>query len=175
MLNTGHVAMAEWMARWLGQYGIAIELDVMSQEEAAGLKWVKNAQCYVGGLVADEDTVMFLLELFHAGHYSGFFLHRELQQEMEERLGSIKQEPGEETRRSRLKELHALLARDRTVITLIHPANRVMYSPSLRGVTVNTLGQVDFKDLWFQPETFSQDSPSRGCTRTKSKEAGLRI
>ncbi|MDF2934887.1 MAG: hypothetical protein K0Q90_260 [Paenibacillaceae bacterium] len=161
MLNTGHVAMAEWIARWLGQYGIAVKLDVMSREEAAGLKWVKNAQCYVGGLVADEDRVMFLLELLYAGHYSGFFLHKELQQEMEERLRSVQQEPGADARRNQLAEVQALLARDRDVIFLIHPANRIMYSPTLRGVTVNTLGQVDFKDLWFLPETFSQDSPSR--------------
>ncbi len=172
MLNTGHVEMAEWIARWLGQYGIHVKLDVMSREEAAGLKWVKHAQCYVGGLAADEDTVMFLLELLHAGHYSGFFLHGELRRELEERLSCIRREKSEEARRSGLKELQNLLARDRDVIVLIHPANRVAYSPNLRGVTVNTLGQVDFKDLWFQPETFSQDSPSRRQVHPIPREGG---
>lgn len=175
MLNAGHVAMAEWIAAWLGCFGIAVKLDVMSREEAADLKWISNAQCYVGGLVADEDVEMFLLELFQAGHYSGFFLHGELQREMADRLAGIQQEPSADIRRTRLKDLESLLRRDRDVIFLIHPANRITYSPSLRGVAVNSLGQVDFKDLWFQPETFSQDDPSRRQVQTKTREDGSHI
>lgn len=175
MLNTGHVAIAEWLAACLGRFGILVKLDVMSREEAAGLKWVKNAQCYVGGLTGDEDMEMFLLELFQAGQYSGLFLHPELQQEMDGLIRSIQQEPCGEIRRSRLQELQAGLHRERDVIFLIHPVNRITYSPSLRGVNVNSLGQVDFKDLWFQPETFSQDVPSRGQVQKKSREDGLFI
>jgi SgrR family transcriptional regulator len=152
MLTNKHKGRGEWIARQLGKAGIRVELEILDLQEASCLEKVKQAQCYLGGAVADEDLDLSLLEMYQVEHMPlRIYFSEELQEELDHRIDAILQEPIDSERPARIRELEGSLKRGSYVLFLLHPTCKTTFSSSVNGVSLNSLGLVNFKDLWFQP------------------------
>lgn len=49
-----------------------------------------------------------------------------------------------------MQELEALLNHEHAALFLLFKGLQTVHDPSLRGVTINSLGWIDFKNVWLQ-------------------------
>lgn len=152
-MTTKHEPKGRWIARALAKAGIRTELEFVSKFEAGTLDRMLAADCYLGGVVADEDLDMSLLEMYQIGNMPiRTYFSEELQRELNERISAILKEPSEVERPVRIRELESALHKEHVVVFLLHPIGRTTFSSVINGVSLNSLGMVNFKDLWFQPQ-----------------------
>lgn len=148
-----HGPKGRWVAERLGRAGIPVELEFLSKSESCRSERLLEAQGYLGGAVTDEDLDMGLLEMYQIANMPfGTYFHDELQQELAGRISAILREPSAQERPIRIRELEQTLKQDHYVLFLLHPIGRTVFSSAINGVSLNSLGMVNFKDLWFQPE-----------------------
>ncbi|MDF2923082.1 MAG: transporter substrate-binding protein [Paenibacillaceae bacterium] len=154
-MNEKHLSKGKWIARQLGLAGIRTELLTRSLHNEEDFRKVHEAHCYLGGAVADEDLEISLLEMYLINNMPlRIYFHEELQREIDQGIAAILEEPRESERPIRIRELETVLKRESYVLFLLHPISRTVYSPEVNGVSLNSLGLVDFKNLWFQPSIF---------------------
>lgn len=151
-LRQQNEAKGRWIQEQLATIGIAAEVRLLSLEDAADVSKLAEADCFYGGVVADEDLDLSLLEMYQIGNMPlRTYFDKGLQAELNRRIAAILQEPEEKERPARIRELEQLLKEDFHVTFLLHMVGRTTFSPTVNGVSLNSLGMVNFKDIWFQP------------------------
>lgn len=152
MLPKKNEYKAKWIAERLKQAGIPVEFEFLSRLSAVNQDVMKEAHCYLGGAVADDDLDLSLLEMYQIQNMPlRIYFSDELQAELDRRIEAILQEPEEALRPARIRELEMSLKKDCFVLFLLHPTCKTTFSSGLKGVSLNSLGLVDFKNLWVQP------------------------
>ncbi|WP_438444715.1 ABC transporter substrate-binding protein [Gorillibacterium sp. sgz5001074] len=152
-LTHKHEPRGRWIAGQLARAGIRTQLEFVSKLEACTTERMLGAHAFLGGVVADEDLDMALLEMYQIDNMPiQTYFAEELQQELNNGITAILREPSEESRKVRIRELETALKRDHYVLFLLHPIAKTTFSSVINGVSVNSLGMVNFKDLWFQPQ-----------------------
>lgn len=144
--------MAGWIARCLEQAGIPVKLELLPPRERSLCSGPAGAQCYLGSTVLDEDMDLSLLEMYQIETmpFRQYF-SPEMQEEVDGLVRAILEEPGQAERPKRIRELEYTLKRDSYVLFLIHSVSKTSFSPMISGISLNSLGLVDFKDIWFRP------------------------
>lgn len=152
MLTHKHRPKGEWVEAQLNKAGIRVELDFVSRMEASSMKRFLESHCFLGGVVADDDLDLSLLEMYQIGNMPlRSYFSEELKGDLNARISAILQEPSDTVRPLRIRELESSLKRNYEVLFLLHSICRTSFSSVVNGVSINSLGEVNFKDLWFQP------------------------
>lgn len=149
-LKDKHREKGEWIAQQCAKAGISVRVTALPHHEAYKAANLREADCVLSGVVADEDTDLSLLEMYQIGNMPiRIYFGPELEQEIDRRIAAIVREPSESERPARIRELEQVLKQDGCVLFLLHHRLRTAYSPAVNGVSLNSLGFVNFKDLWF--------------------------
>lgn len=154
-----HEQKGRWIAGQLMKAGIRVEMDFVTRHEAGTMEKMLEAHCFLGGVVADEDLDLSLLEMYQVGNMPiRTYLDEVLKEERKGRIEAILQEPSATERPIRIRELESSLKQDCYVLFLLHSISKTTFSSVVNGISINSLGMVNFKDLWFQP-SYPTDAP----------------
>ncbi|GAA4853700.1 SgrR family transcriptional regulator [Paenibacillus vulneris] len=154
-VSKANLGEAEAIQRMLGTMGIRVELNIFGDNYRQRIEAVEKSHLCFYVIILDDDLVLSILELFLA---ENSFVRRHLSDEL---FGELKQiihqlyshesECGSEGHMEWINQLEQLVKKNAAVYFMYHWRQRTYYHPSLRGVALNALGWVSFRDVWFEP------------------------
>jgi MarR-like DNA-binding transcriptional regulator SgrR of sgrS sRNA len=142
---------AQWIVNRLGQWGIKVDLTLLSWADSPGCSTpLHDEDLMIYGFVLAEDEVCEIEAYEHGESVFKSYLDDELLGWINGRIDDALSADNEEGRRQQLKVIEEHLRDVAAVIFLHHKEFRTYLHPSIRGVHLNTLGWVDFKDIWLE-------------------------
>jgi SgrR family transcriptional regulator len=140
------------MAAQLERIGVRLELLELPAEHDERVRLIQTSHLSMCRNVMDHDLELSVIELFLAENsHVRSHLGSELQQQTDWLIHRLYQEGSPLTRSGYLRRLQQLIAEQAYILFLYHTTQRTVYHPSLKNVSLNSLGWVQFRDLWFEP------------------------
>ena len=131
-----------WVVNRLAAWGIQIETLDYDQ-------WPES-DFVISGLVFPEDEVCEIEAYQHRDCVMQAYFDRERKEWITGRIDAAVAAESTDQRRMFLKEIEEHLRDEATVIFLHHRRLSTFLHPSVRGVSLNPLGWIDFKDVWLE-------------------------
>ncbi|GIO53409.1 SgrR family transcriptional regulator [Paenibacillus cineris] len=131
-----------WVVNRLAAWGIHIETLDYDQ-------WPES-DFVISGLVFPEDEVCEIEAYQHRDCVMQAYFDRERKEWITGRIDAAVAAESTDQRRMFLKEIEEHLRDEATVIFLHHRRLSTFLHPSVRGVSLNPLGWIDFKDVWLE-------------------------
>jgi SgrR family transcriptional regulator len=129
--------------------GINLDIHTLSRDEIMKPQRMAEADMIHYSVVLEELEFTMLGILLQSNSFVGAHLSSDLKRFVTEEVERIQQQPKEEVRFVMLQELERRLKEQRAFLFLQQYSYEVAYHESLKGVTVNALGWVDFRKLFF--------------------------
>ncbi|KZE79196.1 hypothetical protein AV654_17115 [Paenibacillus elgii] len=147
-----HLADAYWLRDRCRAFGI--EAEVVCYEISELAQRVRdhklNAEALLHQFVIDEGEVSLLELYLREDSYVRLVMDEELSARVEKIASDLLASPSPEYRKHRMQELEALMNHEHVVLFLLFKGLQTAHDPTLRGVTFNSLGWIDFKNVWLQ-------------------------
>jgi SgrR family transcriptional regulator len=150
-----------WIRDRCAEVGIRMDIHTLPQEEMLKRQRVAEADMIYYSVVLEELEFTMLGILLQLNSFVGAHLSRELKQFVTEEVERIQQQPDESVRYRMLQKMERRLKEQRAFLFLLQYSHEVAYHESLKGVTVNALGWVDFRKVFFTqaPSETAQEKP----------------
>lgn len=150
---------AEWIKASCETIGIPVELKVYTFEQMTKVPLLLEADAVVGGVVADDDEARCLIEMYKVGNLAvRTFATDEQRRVFDETIASIEAESDADRRLQQIRGMQTLLSENYAVLFILHTTQQLVYSPHLQGITFNTLGWFDFKNIWYRTEPLEEEN-----------------
>ncbi|MED5019372.1 ABC transporter substrate-binding protein [Paenibacillus chibensis] len=133
---------AEWISNRLAEWGIRTEL--LDQKA-----WI-DADLTFSSIVLAEDEVCEIETYEHKSSVLKKYLDEERMSWIKDRIDEALSADLIETRRVKLREIEQYLRDEASVIFLYHRLLNTFLHPFVRGISLNALGWIDFKDVWLE-------------------------
>ncbi|WP_274366198.1 ABC transporter substrate-binding protein [Paenibacillus thermotolerans] len=132
-------------------YGIRIELIHRSYAETDFAGQAATAHMTLQNVVFEDEELTFLDFIYSEGSAIGFHLL----EESTKRLGKeyVRRMFAEETQAGRwkwIRKLSGLVQENHSIVFLFHFMTESYFNPRIGGVRFNSLGLIDFKNVWFK-------------------------
>jgi len=135
---------AAWIQKRLLEWGIPIEI--------ANHKTWEDADCTITSIVLAEDEVCEIESYENGSSVLRLYLDEERLLWIKNRIDdALKAESGE-ARRLTFREIEEYLRDEASVIFLHHRRLNAFLHPFVRGMSLNPLGWIDFKDVWLEKD-----------------------
>ncbi|MCY9660436.1 ABC transporter substrate-binding protein [Paenibacillus chondroitinus] len=143
---------AEWIQARCQEVGIPVILKLYTFEQMTKVPLLLEADVIIGGVVADDDEARCLIEMYKVGNLAVRVCATDEQRRVfDETIAAIENEPDRQARLERIRGMQDLVSKNFAVLFLLHTTQQLVYSPHLQGITFNTLGWFDFKNIWYHP------------------------
>ncbi|MBA2942475.1 SgrR family transcriptional regulator [Paenibacillus sp. CGMCC 1.16610] len=143
---------AEWIHARCQEVGIPVILKLYTFEQMTKVPLLLEADVIIGGVVADDDEARCLIEMYKVGNLAVRVCATDEQRRVfDETIAAIENEPDRQARLERIRGMQDLVSKNFAVLFLLHTTQQLVYSPHLQGITFNTLGWFDFKNIWYHP------------------------
>lgn len=150
--NPYHREDAEWIRARCESYGINITMDVKPIDELTDYADWQQYDCRLFGNVFTGDEVCEL-EMYLQKNYFLAAFDPQTAQAVNNAAEAIFREPEAGRRQQLLEELEDLMRQTRSILYLVHKKSNASFHQSVRGVTLNPSGWLDFDKIWFHPQT----------------------
>ena len=148
--GAGNEEDAAWIAQAYAHYGIRIDVTVLPIEKLKEAAHANEADMILAGEVMDEDIQFAIVEMYRTENsFFRYQLSEELCMELDARVQTAIEEQERDGRVQKLEEIEELLIAERTMLFLYHSRQQSAYDPALKGVTLNSLGWIDYRNIWF--------------------------
>ncbi|MBP1965737.1 ABC transporter substrate-binding protein [Paenibacillus aceris] len=148
---------AEWIQTCCQTVGIQVVLKEYTFEQMTKVPLLLDADVIIGGVVADDDEARCLIEVYKVGNLAvRTYATDEQRRVFDETIAAIEAEPDAQTRLQRIRGMQDLVSDNYAVLFLLHTTQQLVYSPHLQGITFNTLGWFDFKNIWFRSDSVEE-------------------
>jgi len=148
--GAGNEEDAAWIAKAYARYGIRIDVTVLPIEKLKEAAHANEADMILAGEVMDEDIQFAIVEMYRTENsFFRYQLSEELCMELDARVQTAIEEQERDVRLQKLEEIEELLIAERTMLFLYHSRQQSAYDPALKGVTLNSLGWIDYRNIWF--------------------------
>ncbi|WP_134685471.1 SgrR family transcriptional regulator [Brevibacillus migulae] len=148
--GAGNEKDAAWIAREYGRYGIRIDLTVLTISQLKEAVHAGEADMILAGEVMDEDIQLAIVEMYRTENsFFRYQLNDELRMELDARVQAAVEEQERDVRLQKLEEIENLLVSEQTMMFLYHSRQQSAHDPALKGVTLNSLGWIDYRNIWF--------------------------
>jgi SgrR family transcriptional regulator len=130
--------------------GIEINITLLPLEQFQGERRLQ-ADFILFAIMLDKDTELRLVDL-----YKTIRLHvgTEMGGQMEQIIAKIIQEEDKKNRTTQFIALERLLKETNAILFLYCKQLKTVYHPTVKGISLDSLGWVEFKNIWFRaPET----------------------
>jgi SgrR family transcriptional regulator len=129
--------------------GIHLEVHVLPIEELK--RRAVEADLLLAGEVFDEDLQLGLTDTFQQGT-SFFRAHWSplLRDAVDCHIDRVLREENSEQRMRLLEKVVQMLKEEMAVLFLYHSSQSTTYHSALEGVSLNALGWVDYREIWFK-------------------------
>ncbi|WP_169081444.1 ABC transporter substrate-binding protein [Paenibacillus sp. PL91] len=145
-----HEQDALWLQRHLSAFGIEVVVQVENWRSIREPEVFQNADCLLYCVVFAEDEVC-LIELYEqTGNFLREHLDPRLRGWVKEKIDLALACERAEDRWNQLFEIEKKLKDETHVLFLLHKKLNTFYNPNIKGVGVNSLGWIDFKDIWLE-------------------------
>lgn len=145
-----HVQDVEWIQKELALYGIKVEVQPETWLSIRRRHVIEQLDCILYSVVFAEDEVC-MIELFEQ---TGSYLREHLEAEMLEWVSSkieatlAMKDPAE--RKNGWMAIEQKLREETHILFLFHKKLNTFHNPHIKGVAINSLGWIDFKDVWLE-------------------------
>ncbi|GED69295.1 peptide-binding protein [Brevibacillus reuszeri] len=153
-----HEPDALWIKERCLRFGINLEVEVRDQAEFATRDGLPEHDCQLFGNVFSNDEISEL-EMYIQKNYFLPAFDEPLAKEISKVTTSIFREPSEVARRSLLAHAETRILNHRAVLYLVQKKSQTSFHKSVRGVTINSSGWLDFHKIWFHPHKSDGTSP----------------
>ncbi|MCJ8011004.1 SgrR family transcriptional regulator [Paenibacillus sp. KQZ6P-2] len=133
---------AEWIQKRLADWGIRTELQ--------NYKTWQDADLTISSIVLAEDEVCEIETYENRSSVLKTYLDKERLSWITERINDALSADSVGTRRLILREIEQHLRDEASVIFLHHRQLNAFLHPFVRGISLNALGWIDFKDVWLE-------------------------
>lgn len=146
-----HVPDAKWIKERCALFGITVNfLRLDSWMSAKDPEVLKSADCILYGLVFTEDEVCEIEGYHQTGGIMREYLHPEMLEWVEGQVNLVLASERREERLELLKEIEKRFYDEAHVLFLLHKKLNTYVHPNVKGVGLNSLGWMDFKDIWLE-------------------------
>ncbi|RCX16980.1 MarR-like DNA-binding transcriptional regulator SgrR of sgrS sRNA [Fontibacillus phaseoli] len=153
---------AEWIQKQCAKIGITMHLRYEERSALTRVETVQEADAMLTCLVFADDEVCELESYLQAN--SSIYQHLDpgLRKWIFQLTDQILATKSKEKRRALLRQIEYRLRDEAQVLFLIHQKLSTYVHPSVRGLVINNLGWMDFKDIWLTSTNERQlESPVR--------------
>ncbi|WP_171652837.1 ABC transporter substrate-binding protein [Paenibacillus foliorum] len=163
--GAGHERDAAWLQQALSSYGIALSIRLVAYEALAEPDVVAQADLLLLEQPVDADAEWTMRAILGSGHSPvRSCLPPERLLELDRRLAELPNEPSRDARLQRLVQLERELLDDQMVILWYRWRQSASFPPELRGVSISSLGWVDYKQLWFAHDGMDENDNQPAAT-----------
>ncbi|WP_312114569.1 SgrR family transcriptional regulator [Brevibacillus reuszeri] len=149
--GAGNENNAGWLQQHFAQYGLLFDVTVLPIEELRKPEVLLQADMVFSGEVFDEQWELGLLELYKSdASFVRIMWDAATRTRMDAELDLFMQEQEKEGRRERLRHIEELLREQHAVLFVFHSLQQSAYHSALAGVSLNALGLVEYKNIWFK-------------------------
>lgn len=145
-----HLQDAEWIQKELALYGIKVEVQPETWLSMRKRNVFEQVDCILYSVVFAEDEVC-MIELFEQ---TGSYLREHLDDEMLKWVSNkiettlALKDPAE--RLNGWMAIERKLIEETHILFLLHKKLNTFHNPHIKGVAINSLGWIDFKDVWLE-------------------------
>lgn len=151
--GAGNENNAEWVQRHLAECGVVVEVTVVPVEELKKPDVLRQADLVLAGEVFDEQWILGMVEFFRSDHsFVRQLWSPALREQIDRELDQLMMEQSGECQQRRLRAIELLLGQHSALLYLYHTRQHSVYNSALAGVSLNALGQANYKDIWFKQE-----------------------
>ncbi|MFD1178605.1 ABC transporter substrate-binding protein [Paenibacillus puldeungensis] len=139
----------EWIRTQCASIGIPVEIEYCDKTKMAQTADIsKDADGILTTLVFADDEVCELESLLQQDSSIHQHMPQELRQWMNGIVNEVLASPSGERRRALLQQIEHRLLEEAQVLFLVHRLLNIYVHPSIKGVAINNLGWIDFKEIW---------------------------
>lgn len=146
--NTHCQPEAEWIQQRCHSFGIHVVIQVDNAIHSP-IHSAYDARLF--GFVSNMDDES-LLEAYQQKNYLLPAFDEEMKTTVNDMVQSILREPHEKEQKRKLAELEERIRETYSILFLVCKKSSATYHKSVRGVTINSYGWIDFHKIWFQPQ-----------------------
>ncbi|MFC5406418.1 ABC transporter substrate-binding protein [Cohnella soli] len=150
-LYGSHEVDAEWLCRRLGEFGINMTVRKDSKSKIGNPALIASADCIIYEVVIARDEVCEVENYLQEGNFIRESLGVDalawVQGQTEEALGC----KSAEDRAAIFRRIEEKIREDHEVLFILHKKLGTLSHPTVKGVGLNYLGWMDFKDIWLDP------------------------
>lgn len=148
-VNSFHQEDAAWIEQRLKPFGIQVRISVeeYADPNAAGESGYDGR---LFGATLETDEVGELEVYLEKGYFLPAYDENMLAM-VAQTADSVFREPDERKRKALLRSLENRIKRDHIVLFLAHKKSSASFHKSVRGVSINEFGWLDFDKIWFYP------------------------
>lgn len=138
-----------WIRNQCATLGIPVEIEYYDKTKMARTADIsKEADAILSTLVFANDEVCELESLLHQNSSIHQHMPQELSQWVNGVIYEVLASPSKERRRALLQQIEQRLQEEAQVLLLVHRMLNIYVHPSIKGVAINNLGWIDFKEIW---------------------------
>ncbi|WP_334076576.1 ABC transporter substrate-binding protein [Paenibacillus sanfengchensis] len=142
---------AEWIARQCASIGIPVRIRYGNRGILSRIETAQEADALLMCLVFADDEICELETVLQRNSIIFQHLDPGLRRWIHQVVDDIYASPIKEKRRALLEQIEIRLQEEAQILFLIHQQLNTYVHPSIRGIVINNLGWMDFKDIWLTP------------------------
>ncbi|ULL13629.1 ABC transporter substrate-binding protein [Paenibacillus sp. H1-7] len=131
----------------LREAGLAVELSLLPVEEFKGERRLQ-ADMLLFSIMLDNDTELRLIDLYKSMQHH---LEPACKSAVEQFIGAALREPHREGRAGLLQSIERRLRSEHVLQWLYFKRLKTIYHSSVKGISLDSLDWVQFKNIWYKP------------------------
>lgn len=139
---------AEWIRRQCATIGIPVHIRYEDKSALSRLQTAREADAILMCLVFADDEICELESFLQENSIINQHLDPGLRRWIFGLVDQIFATPSKEMRRALLQQIEYRLHEEAQLLFLVHQELSIYVHPSIRGLGINNLGWIDFKDIW---------------------------
>jgi MarR-like DNA-binding transcriptional regulator SgrR of sgrS sRNA len=145
-----HIQDAYWIQRRCAEFGIKIKVQLETNTSIRYPGILNNVDCMLYGVVFAVEEVCEIENYEQSGNFLREHLHPEVRKWITEQITSALASDNPKLRRTILNDIENRLREESHVLFLLHRKHNTYVHETVKGVGLNRLGWMDFKDIWLE-------------------------
>ncbi|OPH54693.1 hypothetical protein BC351_31265 [Paenibacillus ferrarius] len=143
---------AIWICQQCAKAGIHIHLTTREKSEMMKLDTIMEADLIFYHICMESEYDLHIIQtLKQSNSYVRAHLSEERMAWVDQEIEKILVNPSREERICQLHQLVEILQEEKSFLFVLHRSLQTTYHDSIKGVSINDLGWVDFRKIWFAP------------------------
>ncbi|MEW9698431.1 ABC transporter substrate-binding protein [Paenibacillus sp. SI8] len=143
---------AAWIAEQCMKAGITVDVVTRSKSDMMKQETIACADLIFYHICMESDYDLHIVQtLKQSNSYVRAHLNDKLQSWMDREVELLLANPSQQERIAKLNDLVDVLQEEKSFLFILHRSLQTTYHHSIKGVSINDLGWVDFRNIWFAP------------------------
>jgi len=143
---------AVWICEQCANVGISINVITLSKADMIQLDTIAEADMILYHMIMENEYDLHIIQTFkQTNSYVRAHLDPSRAAWVDRETDLLIMNPERQERICRVNAIVEKLQEDKTFLFILHRSLQTTYHASIRGVSINDLGWVDFRKIWFAP------------------------